>query len=496
MTTAILILGNQLFPTHFYKDLKIKNAFMAEDNGLCTHFKYHKHKIILFLASMRKYADELNATGLGVHYERFNKKSSFEDKLIQYIKKNKIKTMVSFEVEDKFFENRLKTLFKSLKVEWEIKTSPMFICSRKEFKNYLKDYKKPFMKTFYERQRRALSILMDENNSPEGGSYSYDDQNRKRLPKKITLPKNNLKPPHCDHVLEIIKLVDREFKDHPGDGADFWLATDREQALKIFDQFLKEKLENFGSYQDAITNRDPFLFHSIISPYINMGMLIPEEIVSKTLEYYYEYKPPLNSVEGFIRQVMGWREFLRGIYQNFDHEMTDKNFWNHTRKLKECWWTGDTGIEVIDYVIKKTIKYGYAHHIERLMVISNIMLTLQVDPKEVYRWFMEMFVDSSDWVMVPNVYGMGQFSDGGIFATKPYISGSNYLMKMGDFSKGPWCDAIDGLYWNFIEHNLDFYKSQPRMSMMVSLLEKIPKDKKKRIFQAAADFQDKVTYKA
>lgn len=466
---------------------------MAEDHGLCTHFKYHKHKIILFLASMRKYADELKEQGLKVHYHQFDQKKSYTDLLKNYIKKNKVKKMVCYEVEDKFFEKRLSQLFQELNVEWEVLKSPMFLCSREEFKQYLDDYKKPFMKTFYERERKKRNILMDKNGKPIGGSYSYDEENRKKLPKKIAIPKQSYEPPWDHHVKDVIKLVQKEFSNHPGDGENFWLATDRRQALHIFDLFLKERLENFGSYQDAITSRDPFLFHSVISPYINMGLILPEEIIEKTLSYYEENNSPLNSVEGFIRQVMGWREFVRGIYQNFDKKMETENFWQHKRKLKKCWWTGETGIEVIDYTIKKTIRYGYAHHIERLMVISNIMLMLQVDPKEVYKWFMEMFVDSSDWVMAPNVFGMGQFSDGGIFATKPYISGSNYLLKMGDFPKGDWCDAIDGLYWGFIKKNKSFYERQPRMSMMVGMLEKMDPAKKTRIFQAAQIFQQKVT---
>ena len=174
---------------------------------------------------------------------------------------------------------------------------------------------------------------------------------------------------------------------------------------------------------------------------------------------------PMNSLEGYVRQVIGWREFIRGIYHNFDEVQSKSNFWNHKRKLNENWYTGNTGIPPLDDAIKKANRFGYCHHIERLMIISNIMLLSQIHPQEVFKWFMEMFVDSSDWVMGPNVYGMAQFSDGGIFATKPYICGSNYLLKMSNYKKGDWCNEVDGLYWGFINNNRDFFAKNPRMSL-------------------------------
>tara|TARA_Y100000385_G_C12909521_1_gene557764 strand:- start:74 stop:886 length:813 start_codon:yes stop_codon:yes gene_type:complete len=262
------------------------------------------------------------------------------------------------------------------------------------------------------------------------------------------------------------------------------MATSRKEALKELNFFLKNKFELFGVFEDAIDLRDPFLYHSVLSPYINIGFITPEEIVKKALEA----DVSINSKEGFIRQIIGWREFIHGIYQEYSEFQENENFFKHKRKLKECWYQGNTGILPLDDAIKKVNKYGYNHHIERLMIISNLMLLCRVDPREVHKWFMEMYVDSSDWVMGPNVYGMAQFSDGGIFATKPYISGSNYILKMSHYRKDDWSEIWDGLYWMFIKDNQDFFKKNYRMSMMVKLLEKMDDSKKKKLFKLANEF--------
>ena len=345
------------------------------------------------------------------------------------------------------------------------------------------------MKTFYERMRKETGILMREE-KPEGGKFSFDADNRAKLPKNTDPPPipyaNPKKTPHYDDVK---RLIEKYFKTHPGHCDNFWLATDRKEALKFLKQFVKERLPSFGKYQDAITSRSDFLFHSVISPYINMGLLLPSEVIIAVEQEYYQNKNiPLNSAEGFIRQVLGWREFMRGIYQNFDEQQQKENFFNHQRDLSDSWYEGNTGIPPLDDAIKKSVKFGYAHHIERLMILSNLMLLCRIHPQNVYRWFMEMFVDSSDWVMGPNVFGMGQFSDGGIFATKPYISGSNYLLKMSDYKKGEWCDVVDGLYWQFIENNRSYFSSNPRLGMMVRTLDKMKRERKETIFKAANRF--------
>ncbi len=487
MRAALLILGDQLFPLSYYKKYKELPIFMAEDVGLATHYKYHKHKIAFFFLSMRTYADELNNQGFNVHYEKLSA-SSFIERLKKFTTKNKIQKIVMTEIQDKFFEKELNEFSVDHDIAFEFLESPMFLCSRQQFKNYLAHHPKPFMKSFYEKERRRLGILIMKDQKPEGGQWSFDVENRKKAPKELTNKGLATHAPSV-HLKEVTKLINDKFSAHPGSMEDFWLPTDRKGALKNLNHFIEHHLVQFGDYQDAITPRDPFLYHSIISPMMNNGLITPDEIIQKVIKAYEGNKNiPLASVEGFIRQVMGWREFVRGIYQNFSDKEETTNFFNHQGKLTKDWYEGTTGIPPVDDAIKKALKYGYCHHIERLMVISNIMLLSEIHPQEVHKWFMEMFVDSADWVMGPNVYGMGQFSDGGIFATKPYISGSNYILKMSDYKKGDWSEVWDALFWRFIGKNATFFSKNPRMSMMAKTYEKMDAVKKKKLISVAEVF--------
>lgn len=483
-----IILGNQLFPHYYYQN--DDHIFMCESYDLCTHYKYHKHKIIFFLSSMRHYAEELRALkDKHVYYCKLQEKKEFFEQLKTFLSKSKYQKIKIYEIEDKFFEAHMHSFCHEEGIELEVNKSPMFLVSRGEFQEYLKSTKKPFMKTFYEGLRKTTGILMD-NGSPVGGKFSFDSENRKKIPKKLEVEKREIFFKHDKITKEVIELVDKEFHEHPGDSKEFWLAVNRHDALKHLHDFFKNFFEDFGTYEDALDDRDPFLFHSVLSPYLNIGFFTPEEIIKKSLKENIS----LNSKEGFVRQVIGWREFVHGIYQNYSERQDEENFFKHDKKLTIDWYKGTTGILPLDDAIKKTNKFGYAHHIERLMVLSNIMLLCEVDPREVHRWFMEMYVDSSDWVMGPNVYGMAQFSDGGIFATKPYIASSNYIRKMSHYKKDGWCEIMDGLYWRFIEKHRDFLKKNYRMKMMVSMLDKMENSRKKELFQLADDFIQKVTY--
>ena len=298
----------------------------------------------------------------------------------------------------------------------------------------------------------------------------------KKLPDEIDIP-SPIKFNHTNHTNELKIFVEKNFQNHPGHTNNFWFPTTRDQSLKLLDDFLKNKINNFGDYEDAVSKKSNIIFHSALSPLINLGLITPLEILEKIKKL--ENKIKINSFEGYIRQIIGWREFMRGIYQNFDVPLKKNNFFNHKNQMKESWYNGTTGLEPLDHSIKNALKNGWSHHIERLMILSNIMNLCQIQPKEVYKWFMEMFVDSSDWVMAPNVYGMGLFSDGGIFATKPYICGSSYFLKMMDFKKGEWCNIMDGLYWNFINKNRMFFLKNPRLSMMVRIFDKMKEERKK-----------------
>jgi deoxyribodipyrimidine photolyase-related protein len=504
--SLLLVLGDQLFdPTTalaaIRKEESIQFAFMAESDELCTHFRYHKKKLVFFLSAMRAHAHALKEAGIPVHYEaltiesKAGKEGDFLQRLLAVLKKRGLSRIVSFEVEDHFFAKALTDFCTTHSFEWVQYPSPMFLTSREQFANYIKSQKKPFMKTFYERQRKRLSILVDSNGEPTGGAWSFDSENRKRLPEGIKAPPVPTFQPSSLSQPGVIELINDRFKNHPGDTEHLWCPHTREDALRWLQSFLDQRLHDFGDYEDAFSKEQSFLFHSVLTPFLNTGLLTPQEVVEKALTHAKKHKTPLNSLEGFIRQVIGWREFIRGIYHQYDERQSTSNFWRHERKLKNAWYSGETGIPPLDETIRKANQLGYVHHIERLMVLSNLMLLSEVHPHDAHRWFMEMVIDSADWVMGPNVYGMGLFSDGGVFATKPYICGSNYLLKMGPWKKGDWCQTVDGLYWRFIDKHISFFRSNPRLSMMSKLLEKMPKEKRNALFHAAETFIDRTTHR-
>ena len=485
------ILGNQLFPLKYIDRYKKDHLFfMSEDRGLCTYEKHHKQKILLFLSSMRSYADELNKNKYNLKYYKIEDKEFNDDYIIKVkkiISSNKITEVSSFEIEDKLFEKKIQDFLKKEKIIWNIISTPMFLNSRTEFNDYLKKSKKPFMANFYKEVRRKSGILMGADQNPIGGKWSFDEDNRNKMPKDIVVPKFPIIS-ETSHTKKLKPIIERVFKNHPGSTNNFWFATSYNEVIRLTDFFIKNKLNLFGDYEDAVDQSNNILFHSSLSPYINLGLITPELLIKKVLEFHKKEKIRLNSLEGYIRQVIGWREFMRGIYQNFSEVMEKKNFFNHKRKMKKYWYEGNTGLPPLDHAIQNAKNYGWSHHIERLMILSNIMNLCEIKPVVVYKWFMEMFVDSSEWVMVPNVYGMGLFSDGGIFATKPYICGSSYFMKMMDFKKGDWCNTMDGLYWRFIDKNRSFFLKNPRLSMMVRVFDKMNLDRKKMILAEAEMF--------
>ena len=492
--SLFIILGNQLFPISEIDKYKDSYFFMAEDYALCTYEKHHKHKLIFFLASMRKHAKELENNNYSINYYKLNKNNLnilYEDKIKDFISKKKISIIKMYQIEDKFFEKRIINFCKKNNYEIQFLDSPMFLNTRDDFVNYLSKAKKPFMSTFYKQQRINKNILM-QNDKPLGDKWSYDEDNRKKIPNNLDVPIIE-KFKEDNIVSEVKKIVDQLFPNHPGDVKNFWLGSSRKDALKVIDLFINKKITNFGDYEDAVRKNDPFLFHSILSPYLNIGLITPKEIIKKILNANSKKQIPINSLEGFIRQVIGWREFMRGIYQNHSSQLEKTNFFKHKRKLTDDWYNGTTGIDPIDDAIKDVVRYGYTHHIVRLMHLSNVMNLSQLHPKEIYKWFMEMFVDSSDWVMSPNVYGMGTFSDGGIFSTKPYICGSNYIIKMSNYKKGYWSDIVDGLYWNFIHTNSEVLSRNARMSMVMMSYRKLNKERKDYLLNIANEFIAKKT---
>ena len=490
MKNIFVILGNQLFDPGLLQELGASQVFMAEDSNLCTYEKHHKLKLYLFLCAMREYKDELKSVNITVEYNTLNeriKDQSYLECLVKYVKANKIQSVNLFEIEDKGFETELLTGLSENDIEFHIHQSPMFLFSREEFYSQIKDKKVFRMGNFYQYGRKKFNILLDENKKPLGGKWSFDQENRKKIPPNTFIPvlPTYTKSLHHD---DVCALIDKYFHEHPGKLENPWFPVKRKEAEAQFKDFIIKRMSNFGVYEDAMLKGKNFLFHSCISASLNIGLLSPKMVIKTLLDCSDEHQIPMNSLEGFIRQILGWREFIRGIYQTKGDYQINHNYWKHSKKLTSSWYDGSTGIVPLDDSIQTAIKTGYNHHIPRLMVISNLMNLCEIDPKEIYRWFMEMYIDSSEWVMVPNVYGMATYSDGGLMSTKPYTCGSNYLLKMSDYKKGDWCHTVDGLYWRFIHKNRQFYESNPRLSFQTKILDRMSKERKELIFGEAEKF--------
>jgi deoxyribodipyrimidine photolyase-related protein len=310
---------------------------------------------------------------------------------------------------------------------------------------------------------------------PAGGRWTFDTANRLKYPSNrpvssiAGLPENSFDKEATGYTL-------KHFSHHYGNTGSKYPTT-YDEASRWYTEFLNTRFREFGSYEDAIVAEESLLNHSLLSPLLNVGLLLPAEVIEIAVSYAADHHIPLNSLVGFIRQISGWREFIRMVYEWKGNEERTRNFWGFARKLPGSFWKGTTGVEPLDLTIEKVLNTGHCHHIERLMVLGKFMLLCEFDPDDVYRWFMELFIDSYDWVMVPNVYGMSQFADGGLMSTKPYVSGSNYLMKMSNYKKGPWQAVWDGLFWRFINVHKDYFMQNPRLGMLVKTVNNMDKSK-------------------
>ena len=487
---VFLMLGNQLFPVARLRTWQGALFFLAEDYATCRTIRHHKHKLLLTLAAMRAHAELLRREGFSVEYVPLSEeanKQSYVEKLRQLLSRTGFKELVHFEIEDPLMERRIARFAERHGIQRTVVPTPMFLCSREDFAGWLDGVKKPKMAEFYKWQRRREDILLESDGRPRGGRWSFDADNRKRLPPGVPVP-DLPRVKHGRHVKDLQPVIAELFAEHPGRVEDFWLPTTRAQATEWLKDFLEQRFSCFGDYEDALTQRSDAVFHSALSPLMNTGLLTPREVVSRALTFADDERVALNSVEGFVRQVAGWREFIRGMYHHHGTTMSRRNFWGHERGLTADWYTGNTGIEPLDFVIRKADRLGWAHHIERLMVVGNLMLLCEIEPRQAYRWYMEMFADSAHWVMTPNVYGMALFADGGLFTTKPYICGSNYLLKMGDFGRGPWVDVVDGLFWRFIGRHSSWFARQPRLAVLLRNLERMPAERRRRLERRAEEF--------
>ncbi len=427
---------------------------------------FHKQKLILHRASMKEYELELIAAGYMVQYKEYGECFNTEKSYSYLAVKGEASEVAYFDTVDYALEKRLANAYKKEGLSTPLRLpSPSFFLTDDEVRDILG--KAPHKMTpFYRKLRLKYSILL-EDGKPLGGSWTYDTENRKKLPRGMEV-KEALKEYKSESMQEAQEYVARHFKNSYGQGDSFYYGATRADAEKVLEIFLTARLENFGPYEDAMATGKYVLFHSTLSIYLNIGLLTPQDVIEKALARFEKGGISLESIEGFVRQILGWREFIRGVYVISGVKQRTHNFFKHTKKLDPSWWTGTTGVLPIDDVIQKVLSTGYAHHIERLMVLGNYQLLTETDPDESYKWFMELFIDAYDWVMVPNVYGMISYADGGLMTTKPYISGANYILKMSDYKKGEWAAVWTELYWKFIEKHKELFLKNPRMRMILS----------------------------
>ncbi|MBT8045779.1 MAG: cryptochrome/photolyase family protein [Pontiella sp.] len=487
-----------LFPHQLFRELpfaaSVDALYLVEEALFFNQYAFHKQKIAFHRASMKAFEQELQSAKQQVHYVAATAPECDVRVLIKKLAdKEKIAELHVIDPTDDWLARRIRQQAEESGIEAVFHESPMFLNTTEELSAFFRSDKKSFFQTtFYKQQRKRRNILMDKDGEPAGGKWSFDADNRKKYPKGKKAPQVQF--PRSNTVWKsAVAYTRKNFAENPGQlSADPLYPFTRADAQVWFKQFLEHRFHDFGDYEDALVLGERILHHSVLSPLLNTGLLLPGDVVKQSLAYAEAHDIPINSTEGFIRQIIGWREFIRGIYVCKGRASRTTNFWGFSRKIPASFYNGSTGIEPVDAVIKAVLETGYAHHIERLMVLGNFMLLCEFDPDEVYRWFMELFIDAYDWVMVPNVYGMSQFADGGLFSTKPYISGSNYLKKMSNYPAGNWQKTWDGLFWRFIDQHRDFFKSNPRLSMMVKSLERMPDDKRREHLARAQAFLEQL----
>ena len=441
---------------------------------------------------MKFYEDYLKSQDVKVTYINSNDNESNILSLLDTVKSQGFNHIEMYDPVDYLLNKRIKRKCNEHNIKLLVHESPHFLNTNEDLENFFKESKKKFFQTsFYKTERKKRNILIDSDGRPEGGEWTYDILNRKKYPKEEIPPKIDI-PKETKYIKDSQLYTDENFKENYGKMGLFNYPVTFDESEKWFDDFLENRFMMFGDYEDAIVKEEVTLNHSILSPLMNIGLISPRHVITKSINFSRENNIPINSTEGFVRQIIGWREFIRGIYTAKGSYERTLNYWGFKRKIPRSFYTGETGIEPIDVSIKKVLRTGYLHHIERLMILGNFMLLCEFDPDEVYKWFMELFIDSYDWVMVPNVYGMSQFADGGLMSTKPYISSSNYVYKMSDFKKGEWDIIWDGLFWRFMDKQRDFFIKNPRLRMLVNTFDKMSSERKESHITNAEKFLEKI----
>lgn len=476
---------------------------MCEVWDEATYVKHHKKKIAFLFSAMRHFASGFRESGYKVEYVTLDQEGnsgSFRGEIERAVKKHDIqRIVVTFPGEYRVLAD-IKTWEREFGIPVEIRPDDRFLCSPEEFAGWAEERKQLRMEYFYREMRKKYALLM-EGEEPTGGQWNFDAENRKPPQEGLHIPKPYANPP--DQITrDVMAMVGGRFGDHFGDLEPFYFAVTRAQALEALNLFITQRLAHFGDYQDAMIEGEPWMFHSHISFYLNCGLLLPLECVKAVETAYRAGKVPLNAAEGFIRQIIGWREYVRGIYWLKMPDYAQMNFFEAKRTLPDFYWTGKTQMNCLRQCVLETKKNAYAHHIQRLMVLGNFALLAGIDPKHVNEWFLIVYADAYEWVEMPNVSGMILYADGGLLASKPYAAGGSYINKMSNYCKncrykvtqknGPDACPFNYLYWDFMSRNREHLESNPRIGMMMKTLDKMGPDKQRAIQEDSARFFQKI----
>lgn len=502
----ILILGDQLNldnPALEDFDPIQDRILMVETKGEATHVWSTKSRIAVFLSCMRHFADTLAEAGMAPIYLKLGEHSheSLEAAWCAEVRKQKPQKLIVCEPGEYRIEQMLKRLAKELDLPLAIRDDSTFICSRADFRRWAGQTKQLRMEFFYREMRKRHGVLMAQG-KPVGGSWNYDSENRKSFGKDG--PRNLPEPPavNIDALThEVLADVEHHFPEHPGSLAHFVWPVTRSEALRFLETFIQYRLAEFGPHQDAMWQDHsghpaPFLWHSLLSSSLNLKLLNPREVIEAAEHAYRERKLPLSSVEGFIRQILGWREFIRGVYWLDMPGMGQANFYDNRRALPQWFWTGDTQMNCLRQCIGQTLAYAYAHHIQRLMVTGQFGLLAEIDPREMEAWYLAVYVDAVEWVELPNTGGMALYANGDRFTSKPYVASGAYINRMSNYCKhcrykpevktGPDACPYTTLYWNFLIKHYDSFARNPRTALMAKNVDRMDIEERQAISAYAA----------
>jgi deoxyribodipyrimidine photolyase-related protein len=508
-SSTLWILGDQLGPTHpalAAGDPKRDQILMVESRQRARQLRYHQQKLAFVYAAMRHRAQELRRDGWEVDYRTLDETETFAAGLEAHLRQYHPERLVIMAPNDHATSQTLPALVRDAGLPLKILPSTMFLTAREEFASWAGQRRRLLMEQHYRRLRRKLGILMDTTGEPIGGAWNFDAENRKPYKEFAKLPpQERPRPlpqvPPDPITLGAIENVERHFPGHPGRASGLWLPTHRAGALQWLRHFIDERLPGFGPWEDVMAAEEPALFHSVLSPFLNIGLLTPAECVEAAVVAWEDGRAPLASVEGFIRQIIGWREFVNGVYWLRMPGYTELNELGAQRPLPSWAYTGETQMNCVGTTIRQALATGYNHHIQRLMILGNYFLLGGYRPSEVLRWYNELYLDAYDWVMAANVIGMVLHADGGFMATKPYAAGPAYIHKMSNYcagcryqpaaKTGPDACPFHALYWNFYVRHAARFSANPRVAVITSACQKKSPAERQALQQAADTFLDR-----